>query len=541
PDADLAGAGGLDQVATKIDQGYCVADVTRAQDWMPAPTQVHGAGDHYRVQEAEILAWMGATLEETTWPAVTLRRLGAGSIGIWCFDPVASIVLTRQGNPAWAGAERDGRDGLRAQDLFVGWIDLSLIEAPQADLQMRFLSRMIHEMLALRLPLPRMWYFPGGARSVLVATGDSHSNPAAAIDEVLSVAEKYGGAMSIYFSPPVQGNLRRFASRSQAALTDAAPALLPAALQDEQPTPAQVAAWRARGHEFGIHPYVDEGLEAGWARDWQAFTGRGYGPVPPTTRTHAILWSGWTETARVQAGLGIGMNLDFYHYGPVAQRDDGTWAQGYLTGSGIPMRFVDEQGQVLAIYQQLTNLVDEHLLQMPWGMGGANVTIDEAIAQSRQLIDASVRDWPAAIGAQFHVDPFTFDADLRQRSLEWMEGTLAHCRQAAVPILSAETLLSYTELRNRARMTAFDWNEREGRLHCAVSFPAGAAGGTNSAGAATVALLLPERMDKRRLRAVEWDGVNVPFGQMALAGMVYGLVNVPAQNGNLGAVYGGDA
>ncbi|MGL4649509.1 MAG: hypothetical protein ACRC1H_08880, partial [Caldilineaceae bacterium] len=80
PDADLAGAGGLDQVATKIDQGYCVADVTRAAGWMPAPTQVHGAGDHYRVQEAETLAWMGATLEETIWPAVTLRRLGAGSI-----------------------------------------------------------------------------------------------------------------------------------------------------------------------------------------------------------------------------------------------------------------------------------------------------------------------------------------------------------------------------------------------------------------------------------------------------------------------------
>lgn len=68
----------------------------------------------------------------------------------------------------------------------------------------------------------------------------------------------------------------------------------------------------ARGHEFGIHPYVEEGLEAGWRRYYEVFTGMGYRPVPPTVRTHRVLWSGWVETARFQAVCGIRMNLDFY-------------------------------------------------------------------------------------------------------------------------------------------------------------------------------------------------------------------------------------
>ncbi|MBK9053562.1 MAG: hypothetical protein IPL78_22475 [Chloroflexi bacterium] len=43
------------------------------------------------------------------------------------------------------------------------------------------------------------------------------------------------------------------------------------------------------------------------------------------------------------------------------------WRYGHFTGSGRPMRFMDEQGRLLNIYQQLTHLADDHLLTMAWG------------------------------------------------------------------------------------------------------------------------------------------------------------------------------
>jgi hypothetical protein len=46
------------------------------------------------------------------------RRTG-GQAAAFTFDLARSIVQTRQGNPAWAGQERDGQPGpIRSNDLF---------------------------------------------------------------------------------------------------------------------------------------------------------------------------------------------------------------------------------------------------------------------------------------------------------------------------------------------------------------------------------------------------------------------------------------
>ena len=74
--------------------------------------------------------------------------------------------------------------------------------------------------------------------------------------------------------------------------------------------------------------------------------------------------TGWTESARLQASYGMRMNLGFYHVGPSLQKKSGEWVYGHLTGSGRPMRFIDAQGRILNIYQQLTQLTDEHLIPM---------------------------------------------------------------------------------------------------------------------------------------------------------------------------------
>ena len=78
-------------------------------------------------------------------------------------------MQTRQGNPAWAGTERDGQAPIRSDDMFFGgsstdWVNLSKVAIPQADEQQRLLANLIQVMNRDKKPLPRFWYFPRSLR-----------------------------------------------------------------------------------------------------------------------------------------------------------------------------------------------------------------------------------------------------------------------------------------------------------------------------------------------------------------------------------------
>ena len=247
PDARLAPLLGLERTAGSTAEGYVQVDTDHpvGQGIVAEALQFHGIADHYRLAGAQAVAWLAHSDQtRTDFPAVTLHRSDQGQAAMWAYDLGRSVAYMRQGNPAWANQERDGRDGVRAQDAFVGWIDLNRIAIPQADEQMRLLSRLISAMLSDILPLPRLWYFPGTAEGMLIATGDSHQSPASVIEDVLARVEQRGGHMSIYYSPPLVNDWRRTIQRVQSWMADLAGAGRASA---DPPTPSQVASWRARG------------------------------------------------------------------------------------------------------------------------------------------------------------------------------------------------------------------------------------------------------------------------------------------------------
>ena len=82
---------------------------------------------------------------------MTLRSVGSngGQVAAFAYDLARSVVYTRQGNPAWAGQERDGEQPpiIRSDDLFFpDWIDLDKVQIPQADEQQRLLANLIEHM-----------------------------------------------------------------------------------------------------------------------------------------------------------------------------------------------------------------------------------------------------------------------------------------------------------------------------------------------------------------------------------------------------------
>src|SRR5204863_5481883 len=135
----------------------------------------HGQAQHYTTTAAgtQVLATLYSNATTATaFPAVVRYQ----NTVTWTHDLASSVVLTRQGNPANA-SDRDGQPPYRTTDIFYNAIDRDKVPIPYADVQMRMLARTISDLLADAMPLPRMWYFPGTNKTVVVLTGDSHANP----------------------------------------------------------------------------------------------------------------------------------------------------------------------------------------------------------------------------------------------------------------------------------------------------------------------------------------------------------------------------
>lgn len=465
PDARLSDVLGVDPTGGTLSEGYLAVNPNEdaAHGVCRQTMQFHGTADDYRLAGARPVAWLTDDRGSITdRPAIALHRYGEGHAAMWAFDLARSTAYMRQGNPEWANEERDGIELVRPTDQMVGWMDLDRLEIPQADEQARLLVRVLDALSVAGAPLARLGPLPPGANGVFVATSDSHSNPANAVDDVLREAEGFGGHMSVYYSPLLHPTWRRAGTLARYRVAELPVADRVIGARYASPSDAQVRDWRRRGHEFGLHPFVDldpsvpEGLEAGWTRYWQEFTGLGYGPVPPTVRTHAILWTGWVETARYQASVGMRLNLDYYHVGPAFRAESGEWRFGHATGSSLPMRFVDEQGRILGVYQQLTQLADEHLIEVPW-QGQARLPVEEAVAVSRMLIEQAAYRYPGAITGNYHVDPFVAEP-WRSTARQLLAGTLAEAAARGMPIWTASRWLGFTEARRRSTIRHVQWD-----------------------------------------------------------------------------------
>ncbi len=186
PDQKLASLLGLSATGTTLADSYLQVDTTSGPGvGITGQTmQFHGTADGYSLSGASAVATLYSdATTPTADPAVTLRTVGTsgGQAAAFAYDLARSVVYTRQGNPAWAGQDRDGIAPIRTNDLFMGdgqpdWVDLNKVAIPQADEQQRLLGNLITQLTIDRKPLPHFWYLPAGKKAVVVLTGDDHAN-----------------------------------------------------------------------------------------------------------------------------------------------------------------------------------------------------------------------------------------------------------------------------------------------------------------------------------------------------------------------------
>lgn len=502
PDPQLASLLGITPAGSTLAEGYIGVDtaVPPGEGITAETMQFHGTADLYTLAGATRVATLYTDASTATAnPAVVLRSVGpnGGQAAAFAYDLVRSIVYTRQGNPAWAGQERDGVSPIRSDDLFFGaaagdpqpdWVNLAKVAIPQADEQQRLLANMILHMSRDRLPLPRFWYLPRGHRAVVLMTGDDHGS---------------GGTVQRFDTYLTQ-------SPAGCSLDDweclrASSYIYPGtAISD-----AQALAFHNQGFEVGVHVntgcsnWTQASLDADYATQIAQVSAQLPSvPSPSTHRTHCIAWSEWATQAAVSVAHGIRLDTNYYYWPP-------GWVQdrpGMFTGSGMPMRFADLDGSMIDCYQATTQMTDESGQSYPF-------TID-------RLLDR-------ALGPEGYYGVFCANMHTDFGSHAGSDAIVASALARGVPVVSGRQMLEWLDGRNSSSFESLNWNGTQLAFTLAVG-----------AGARNLRGMLPASSVAGPLVGLTRDALPLAYTLETIKGIAYAVF--PATAGDYEATYAPD-
>lgn len=348
-----------------------------------------------------------------TAPAILQHTLGKGTVLAYAFEFAQTIARTRHGDPALAGMNSGGLDGVyRPSELFVHQLDPNRSKVPVADLLTAHFALLLEDIV----PTARIWYYPcpQHTSALIMTSDDDWSSPADFRIMIDSMARHH--VHCTFF----------LVAKSQI-------------------TPAALPAWEAAGHSFSVHPTHPEDIGIGLAPDVPTteYAGmitdslarhqRMFGTPVRTIRNHAVRWQGYVEAARELATHGVRMDFNYLPVAPFF------WA---LCGSGRPMRFVDADGSVLDMYQQPTSWTEECLIH-PEFVFSFKWTMGLAIAVTNEYIDAAATRYYSPVTINSHPVSFaSYSGPLIEA--HWQAAQRNH-----MPIMSANEWLDWTVAREQ--------------------------------------------------------------------------------------------
>jgi FlgD Ig-like domain len=521
PDKKLAPLLGLTDADDTVSNGNLQIDTSKApgKGLTSSPLQFHGEADLYELDGATSVA----TLVPGGNPAVSLHSVGTGHAAAFAYDLARSVVYTRQGNPSWAGQNRDkfaflpNPDAVaRSNDLFFGgdpydpqpdWVDLNRVAIPQADEQQRLLANMIVQFSTT--PTPRFWYLPRGDKAAIALTGDDHGG---------------GGTSSVFQNLYALGSADcKTRPVSQAVLdTWTCPRGTSYVWPDRDSWPigdGEAAEWNDYGFEIADHTLfnqdpscqgftsfgmLDSTLTSELAIFAQKFPSLA---APKTTRTHCISWSDWASQPKVDLAHGIRLNADYYYF-------PAEWTQnrpGLFTGSGMPMRFADCDGSLIDVYQAATYVADD-ATTVQGGTDEANTIVP---AMTKALIDKALgtEGYYGAFTVQVHTD-FWGHAAARNAIVQY-------AMSKGVPIISEAQLLRWLDARNASSFKNVKY-DTDGTLRFTVDQAPGADG-------------LQAMIPAQGLTALTRNGQAVSIDTETVKGISYAIL--PDASGDYVATY----
>ncbi len=493
PDPQLEGLLGLTPAGAPLAEGYLLVNTASApgQGIVGQTIQYHSAANLYTLNGASSIATLYANANTpTASPAVTLRAVGpnGGRAAAFAYDLARSVVYTRQGNPAWAGTERDGISPIRSDDqFFPDWIDFDKVAIPQADEQQRLLANLILQLAGH--PWPRFWYLPSFHKAAVIMTGDQHGCCGAT-----------AARFQVYLDQSPLG-----CSLDDWECVRASSYVYPGGGM----TDAEGLAWHNLGFELGIHTdtgcanWTEATLDALYTSQLAVFAAQFPSlPVQDSERTHCIAFSTWAGQPLVKIQHGIRLDTNYYYWPP-------SWVQnrpGMFTGSGMVMRFADLDGTMIDVYQAASQMTDESGQSYPF-------TIDT-------LLDR-------ALGPEGYYGAFCANMHTDSSPHAGSDAIVGSALARGVPVVSGRQMLVWLDGRNASTYSALDWTGST--LSFTVSVGVGA---NNLRG------MVPATAAAGTLESLTRNAAPVVFITETIKGIEYAIFD--AQPGNYAATYAPD-
>ena len=428
---------------------------------------------------------------ENSSPAIVINQFGKGRALSFLYNLPETIVLTRQGNPADAGKEMDSIPGLRAMDLFTnGWVDTSCNTLNHADEQMRILSSAIDQMN--NSPVPKMWYFPDTLKCLVTLNNDGEDSKEHEFEPQFNDVHAKGARMTLYIKEV------NYVSKAWAN------------------------KWRARGFEMSGHPdQTAHATNPGWHRMDSVYGVlnaklRSVLDIPPmqTVTNHWFVWPGNYDNAKhdfvAQAKLeekhGIGLDCNYAHYDNNARQKQFLGSYGYTqgnyTGSGLPMKFADIDGNIVNVYQQLNNVYDQQYME--------NDDKDGYFNAFKGLMDRSVDSGVYShISVRAHNNEYFF-------SKEPLMKMLNYANAKRIPVWTELQLLNFLKARDEAEFKNihFQKNQLSFTIHSSYSNDD------------QITCMLPVGHNGKKIQRMYVDGRAVNFSSHSVRGINYTLIPV---------------
>lgn len=498
PDSALAELFGIIPTVEKIGESYIGVDTSNiyGRGLTSVMMQIHGTSDKYLVNGCETIAtFFTKDGIKTEFPAVVSNKSGRGKAIGFLYNLPKSIVYTRQGNPLFAGIEKDGIPGLRGLDLFTdGWLDNSRNAINQADEQMALLSHCIEKMNISRKPLPRFWYFPDTLKCLVTLTNDGEFRSEADFEPQFRDIDSMGAKMTLYI------------------------------LEVGKVSKPWVDKWTAKGFEIAGHPDdTQEAPDPDWNNMNNAIKTKkseiasAFGLPMRTNVNHWFVWCGIDSTGKQDFGAetrleemnGIELDINYAHYDIKSNQGEYYLGQrginqGNFTGSGLVMKYADVNGKIINVYQHLNAVYDQQYNESKDPEGFYNCF--------KGLMDRSLQNEVYSfISIKAHNDEYYFS---KQPLLKM----LSYSNSKGIPVWTAEKLLDFVKMKDEATFTNIKWSDSQLSFDLNSSLK-------HSNG---LTFMLPLFNEDQKIKSIIKNGENISFIIRSVKGIEYAFASVTA-------------
>ena len=398
-------------------------------------------------------------------------------------------MLTHQGNYALAGQEQDGINGIRSMDMFTGgWVDTSKNNINQADEQMRLLSHTIEKMDTYKKPLPRFWYFPDQEKCLAILTNDGEDNTEAEFDTQFSDIESKGALMTLYIK------------------------------ELSKVSASKVNTWVSHGHEISGHP--DDTAQATnptWSTMDSVLNSMinniqsTYGQTMKTVCNHWFVWCGkdsagsqdFAAQARIEANHGIKMDMNYAHYYNGSSQGAFLGGPGNFTGTGLPMRFADHNGNIVDIFLGNTNVYDQQYMENNDPTGFYNCF--------KSILDRSLSNGIYSfIGVKAHRAEWSWSRTSILNMLDYANSN-------SVAVWTAKKALDFLQMKDAAKFKNITWSSNQ--LSFTLDAPTAGQGLT---------FMVPKTYNGLTISSITKNGAGQSYTLWNIKGRDYALVTTTA-------------